>query len=112
MASLQTKELEFIRALHNATLRSALEWRLGWDPEGNEWDATIDGDALSIKRFTLPDVNGVQPFMFRVTNNKTWFCCCAGTEGYSLILEMLSPASAISRTFENLDAAIAQIELL
>lgn len=113
MLSLHAAKLAFIKALHSATLREAIKWRIVADaPYKDIWRAEIDGDVLEVERLALPGFDGVEPIMYRIMGLQTWLCCCAGTEGYNLVLEMLAPPSAIASATKNLAKATNRVNAL
>lgn len=90
MTDIASAEMEFLRVLHQATMQKAISWSIVDDDEHDLFVAAIDEDKITIELLYLPDPNGAERLLVRLVGLKTWLNYAVGTDGYNLIMEMLS----------------------
>jgi hypothetical protein len=83
-------ELDFVRALHNATMQKLVAWSIADNADREIFVALVADQEVTVELLSLPDKYGAERLMYRVNGLKVQFCFSVGTEGYGLISDMLS----------------------
>ena len=100
-------EIEFIKALHFATLRKVIAWRVSDDDVDDMFTAYVGEQAITIEILYLPNESGAERLMYRVVGLGVWLRFAAGTEGFGYVGDMLS--KSIDGWSAGQDAAIDAI---
>ena len=83
-------ELEFIEALHRATMQKLVTWSIAGDDDTETFVGRVADQEISVELLSLPDERGAERLMYRVVGLKLWLRFSVGTEGYGLISDMLA----------------------
>jgi hypothetical protein len=84
--------LAFLEALQIATEQGAVTWRMVEDDERDLYEASVDGEAITVERLMLhsPRDGGGERVFVRVVGLKVWEVFAIGTVGYDMVMSMLS----------------------
>ncbi len=90
--TLDEAQIEFLEALHEASRRNVITWRIVEDDERDAFAATVDGETLEVELLYVPGASGSgsERGFVRMSGLKTYFTYAVGTRGYAIVMSMLS----------------------
>ena len=85
-------QIEFLEALHEASHRNLLQWRIVEDDDRDAFVATFDDQQLEVELlYTAAESGrGAEQHLLRLTGLKTYITCSIGTRAYDIVVSMLS----------------------
>lgn len=111
---MHTAELDFARALADATSDNLIHWEVVTDDDRDITRAKIDGGTVEIEFMCFPVTLGAtsEKLLATVSGMDTYFQVAAGTETYQVLRRMLSHTRSWESGIEKLQKATARLRAL
>jgi len=107
-------ELEFVKALADATARNLIRWEAVQHDDREIYRAEVDGDMVEVEfmYFTVATNETHEKVLATVSGMKTYFQVAAGTEAYLTLRGMVAHRGSWESGITGLQKATARVRRL